>query len=780
MRKICFLACLWLSQYVAAQSNLQLYGLNQAVEVVRDKWGVNHIYAKNEHDLFFAQGYLAAKDRLFQFEMWRRQATGTMAELMGDSALKRDIGARLFSYRGDMEKELAHYHPRGKAIINAYVDGVNTYIKEVNSNPKLLPFEFQLLKTKPGYWTPAVVVSRHQGIRSNVSQELSMARAIAKAGAEKVRELIWFHPRQPDLTIDPLINTDLLFDDILAPYEAVNKELVFNQQDFQEEQMPEGSNNWIISGSRTASGFPIMANDPHRKISAPSLRYIVHLVAPGWDVIGGGEPVIPGVSIGHNQFGAWGLTIFETDAEDLYVYDINPSNPTQYKFNDTWKTMTSTQETFKRKNKKDTTVTLYFTHHGPVTKIDTINNIAYAIRCAWLEPGGAPYMASLRIDQAKNWEEFRDACAYSHIPGENMIWADKKGNIGWQAVGITPIRTTHSGMVPVPGNGQYEWKGFLPIKERPHVFNPSKGFFATANQHVTPADYQYPSTLAYTWADDYRGDRVNEMLAKEEKSTIPSSMALQTDYTSLPARALVPLLLQLRFTNAENEKLKELLTKWNYQLNKESIPAAIYVMWERTIIAEAKNKFVPKDIRSYITLQTSTIVDWMKNPEKIFGENSMAKRDTFLQQCFEKAIEQLKLKLGTDPQQWQYGQAKYKHISIKHPLSAWVNESKQSTIDFGPLPRAGYGLTPGANGIADNQTAGASFRIVVDLADWDKAVMTNTPGQSGNPDSPFYRNLFEDWANDRYFPALYSKDKILSNAAEKIQLFPQSINKINR
>ncbi len=778
MRKICFLAFLWLSQYVSAQTNLQLNGLNQAVEVVRDKWGVNHIYAKNEHDLFFAQGYLAAKDRLFQFEMWRRQATGTMAELMGDSVLKRDIGARLFSYRGDMEKELAHYHPRGKAIINAYVDGVNTYIKEVNSNPKLLPFEFELLKTKPGYWTSAVVVSRHQGIRSNVSQELNMARAIAKAGAEKVRELVWFHPHQPDLTIDPSINTDLLFDDILAPYEAVNKELVFNQQDFQEEQMPEGSNNWIISGSRTASGFPIMANDPHRKISAPSLRYIVHLVAPGWDVIGGGEPVIPGVSIGHNQHGAWGLTIFETDAEDLYVYDINPTNQSQYRFNGAWKNMTSTTETFKRKNKKDTSVTLYFTYHGPVTKIDTKNNKAYAIRCAWLEPGGAPYMASLRIDQAKNWEEFRDACAYSHIPGENMIWADKQGNIGWQAVGITPIRTTHSGMVPVPGNGQYEWKGFLPIKERPHVFNPSKGYYATANQHVTPPDYKHPSTLAYTWSDDYRGDRVNEMLAKEEKSTIASSMALQTDYTSLPARALVPLLLQLRFTNAETEKLKELLTAWNYQLNKESIQAAIYVMWERTIIAEAKNIFVPKDIRSYITLQTSTIIDWMKNPDKIFGENSVAKRDIFLQQFFEKALEQLKTKLGTDPQQWQYGQAKYKHISIKHPLSAWVNESKQSTIDFGPLPRAGYGLTPGANGTADNQTAGASFRIVVDLADWDKAVMTNTPGQSGNPDSPFYRNLFDDWANDRYFPALYSKEKILNNAAEKIQLFPLSINKI--
>jgi penicillin amidase len=773
MKKICLLACLWFSQLVTAQSSLQINGLDATVDVVRDKWGVNHIYAKNEHDLFFAQGYLAAKDRLFQFEIWRRQATGTMAELMGESALKRDIGARLFSYRGDMEKELAHYHPRGKSIIQSYVDGVNAYIKEANSNPKLLPFEFQLLNTKPGYWTPAIVVSRHQGIRSNVTQELNMARAIAKVGEEKVRDLVWFHPNQPDLKIDASINTDLLFEDILAPYEAVNKDLTFNQKDFETEQMPEGSNNWIISGSRTASGLPIMANDPHRKISTPSLRYIVHLVAPGWDVIGGGEPVIPGVSIGHNQYGAWGLTIFETDAEDLYVYDINPANPSQYQFNGEWKNMSSATETFKRKNKKDTSVTLYFTHHGPVTKIDTKNNKAYAIRCAWLEPGGAPYMASLRIDQAKNWEEFRDACAYSHIPGENMIWADKKGNIGWQAVGITPIRNTHSGMVPIPGNGKYEWKGFLPIKERPYVFNPAKGFFATANQHVTPSDYKHPSTLAYTWADDYRGDRVNEVLSATSKSTIESSMALQTDYTSLPARELVPLLMPLQFSNNLVDKAKSMLKDWNFELDKSSIPAAIYVIWERTIIAQARNQFVPKEISSYISIQTSTIIDWMKHPEKMFVENGNTKRDVFLQQCFEKAIEQLKNKLGEDMQHWQYGQAKYKHISIKHPLSDWVDDNMKNKIDFGPLPRSGYGLTPGANGTADNQTAGASFRIVVDLADWDKAVMTNTPGQSGNPDSPFYRNLFENWANDQYFPALYSKEKILNNAAEKFQLNPR-------
>ncbi|MEY4728381.1 MAG: hypothetical protein RLZZ390_905 [Bacteroidota bacterium] len=329
MKYLCSIIFIVLTQSTIAQQQLQVPGLKDKVEVIRDKWGVNHIYAQNEYDLFFTQGYCAAKDRLFQFEVWRRQATGTMAEIMGESALKRDVGARLFSYRGDMEKELAHYHPKGKTIINAYVDGVNAYIKEVNKNPKQLPFEFQLLGIRPEPWTPAIVVSRHQGIRSNVTQELNMARAIAKAGADKVRELTWFHPNQPDLNIDPAINTDLLFDDILSPYEAVNKELTFNKKDFEGEKMPEGSNNWIISGERTASGFPIMANDPHRKISTPSLRYIVHLVAPGWDVIGGGEPVIPGVSIGHNQYGAWGLTIFETDAEDLYVYDLNPANHLQ-------------------------------------------------------------------------------------------------------------------------------------------------------------------------------------------------------------------------------------------------------------------------------------------------------------------------------------------------------------------------------------------------------------------------------------------------------------------
>lgn len=752
--------------------NLKVKGLQLPVEVVRDKWGVNHIYAKNEHDLFFTQGYCAAKDRIFQFEIWRRQATGTLSEIMGSGEIKRDIGARLFSFRGDMNKELAHYHPRGKSIVESYVEGVNAFINECIANPSLLPIEFKILGILPGKWTPETVVSRHQGIRSNVQQELNIARAVAKVGEDKVKELNWFHPLEPDLHIDPRINKELLFDNILELYDAVNKEVVFGKQHASKEYQPEGSNNWIIAGSRTASGFPILANDPHRKISAPSLRYIVHLNAPGWDVIGGGEPEIPGVSIGHNAYGAWGLTIFETDAEDLYVYDINPTNPSQYKFQNGWREMKIITETIKIKNQKDTTVELIFTHHGPVTYIDKKNNKAYAVKCAWLEPGGAPYLASLRIDQATDWNSFRDGCAYSHIPGENMIWADKKGNIGWQAVGITPVRSTHSGMVPVPGNGEYEWKGYLPIKDRPHVFNPTKGYFETSNQHVTPDTYPLKKTISYTWADDFRGDRINEVLEKEKKATIEQSMALQTDYTSLPARTLIPLLSPLSFEDAFVNQVKTKLNNWNYTLDKNSSEAAVYIMWEREITDQAKKLYVPASVSNYISLQLSTILKWMKSPEILYKENPAEKRNEFLKSCFTTAVKKLQDKLGKDPSNWRYGQPNFKHIFIKHPLADLVKEEMQKQLNFGPLPRGGYGYSPGANGMADNQSAGASFRMVTDLSDWDKAVFTNTPGQSGDPKSPFYKNLFEDWANDNYFPALYSRKKIAASAFQTTQLLP--------
>lgn len=788
------MAALFIGNLSMAQKiNLKVKGLQKKVEVLRDQWGVNHIYAQNEYDLFFTQGYCAAKDRLFQFEIWRRQATGTTAEVLGLRELKRDIGTRLFQYRGSLQKDLERYHPRGVSIINSYVQGVNAYIKEANLNPSKLPIEFKLLHIQPKEWTAAVVISRHQGLLGNIKQELNLARAVNKVGEEKVKDIVWFHPKQPNLKMDTAINANLLDKDILELYNAYRNELVFQKIDigetdadpvmhkavviekdlFLQSQEMEGSNNWIIAGNKSANGYPLLANDPHRKIAVPSLRYIVHLVAPGWDVIGGGEPEIPGVSIGHNQKGAWGLTIFETDAEDLYVYDLNKNNLNQYWYKGKWVNMRTIYDSIKVKNSATVKVSYNYSVHGPVCFIDSANNKAYAVKAAWMEPGGAPYLASLRIDQAENWESFREACSYSHIPGENMIWADKKGNIGWQAVGIIPIRKNFSGYVPVPGDGRYEWAGFLPIKERPHSFNPTQGFFATANQNVTPSDYTRWDAIGYSWADPFRGDRINQVLGANKKIDLASMGALQTDYYSLPASKIVPLLNNLQLTDSILLKAKKLLISWNYVLDKHSIPAGIYVAWEKEITALFSNKFIPLSVKSYISFQISSIIKRLENPNLYFGNNAIDQRNDLLINALERAVASLNKKLGPQIQNWVYGQTKYKHITFEHPLASLVNSDLQKQLNLGPLPRGGSGQTPGSTGGTDNQMSGASFRILIDTKDWDKALMINTPGQSGDPSSPYYRNLFETWANDQYFPAYYSKEKIQNVSKEQFILSPK-------
>ena len=770
---------------------LQLDGLQESVEMVRDEWGINHIYAKNQHDLFFAQGYAAATDRLFQFEIWRRQATGTVAEILGERELKRDIGTRLFKFRGDMEIEMNHYHDDGVEIITAYTDGVNAYIEEILKTPEKLPLEFKILNIQPQKWTPEVVISRHQGLLGNIDEELQVGRSVAKLGVKKTKDLFWFHPKEPNLDIDPSIDTSLLGDDILELYHAYRKPVKFQSADIvpayqnteeekevtslqegKNDSLSIGSNNWVVNGERMADGNTYMANDPHRTIAVPSLRYMTHLVAPGWNVIGGGEPEIPGISIGHNEYGTWGLTVFETDGEDLYVYELNPDNPNQYKYKGEWMDMTQISETIKVKGQEDHTVQLSYTLHGPVAYVDTENKVAYGVRCAWLEPGGSPYLASLRMDQAKTWEEFREACNYSHIPGENMIWADKKGNIGWQAVGIAPIRRNFSGLVPVPGDGRFEWDGYLPIIEKPNDFNPAKGFIATANQNVIPEDYTNWDAVGFSWSDPYRGDRVREVLEANKKLTMEDMKALQTDYLSIPARTLIPMLENLDFIGKADEA-KNRLMDWDYRLEANSIPAAIYVSWENQILDLADERFIPEAGKGIVPgIQTKRIIDWITAPDARFGANPLMGRNKFLKDAFINAVADLEQNLGSDMDQWQYGQEKNKHSYMEHALSDAVNEQTRDKLDLGPLPRGGNSYTPGSTGGNLRQSSGASFRMIVNTGDWDAAVGTNGPGQSGNPDSPFYNNLFEPWAKDQYFPVYYSRGKIDSVAVDTKVLRP--------
>ena len=785
----------------AQETSYTIQGLTETVEIIVDVWGIPHIYAQNEADLFFAQGFNAARDRLFQFEVWRRQATGTVAEILGERELKRDIGTRLFKFRGDIKKEMNYYHSNGEIIITSYVKGVNAYIDLTEKNPNLLPPEFELLGIKPQKWTPEIVISRHQGLLGNIKSELKIGRQVALFGEEKTKELNWFHPKEPDISLDKKINGNLLSDDILELYNAYRQTVKFQpddlvgdvkndfekyqslaQEDETAHQLAEadqynniGSNNWVVNGTHTQSGFPMMANDPHRSLAAPSLRYYSHLVAPGWNVIGGGEPEIPGISIGHNEYGAWGLTVFRTDAEDLYVYETNPKNPQQYIYKDDWENIKIIKDTIHVKgSSKPFIVELKYTRHGPVVYEDKKNNKMYAVRCGWLEVGGSPYLASLRMNQAKNFEEFREACKYSHIPGENMAWADREGHIGWQAVGIAPIRRNWSGLVPVPGDGSYEWDGYIPIKAKPNVFDPPSGIFITANEDVTPKDYEYWDAIGFSWSYPYRGDRVAEVLESGRKHSLLDMAALQTDVLSIPARQLVPLLKNLKTENPRTKEALQHLLNWDFNLDKNSIAAAIYLTWEKQLKKNLSNLLIPSNARKHFSeLQMKKVMDHLTLPDGKFGKNPVEGRDEFLIKNLNSSIDELSKKLGEDMAHWQYGQLKFKHVLIKHPLSNAVNDEWKKKLEVGPAPRGGNSYTANAASNNDNQSHGATFRIIVDTGDWDHCLGTNAPGQSGNPNHKNYRNLFDLWVDDQFFPVFFSREKIESVQSEVFKLMPK-------
>jgi penicillin amidase len=708
-----------------------------------------------------------------------------VAEILGPREVERDRGARLHLFRGDLDAELAHYHPRGKAIVESFVAGINAWIAETGRDPSLLPIEFEMLGIRPGRWTPAVVISRHQSLTSNVTAEVASVRAMKAIGADALRSLQYFQGGEPVFTLDAAVDAASIPDDVLAVYSAFRNPIQFRPGDVapayraaQEAGAPSagdplasdllvdprdiGSNNWIVSGSRTQSTFPILANDPHRAQSAPSLRYWVHLVAPGWNVIGGGEPVLPGVSIGHNEHGAWGLTIFGNDNEDLYVYETNPASANEYRYQGRWEAMRVITETIAVKGAKGETVELKYTRHGPVLYEDRAARRAYALRAAWMEPGSAPYLASLRMNQARNWEEFREACAYNRMPAENMVWADRRGTIGWQAAGIQPLRRNWSGLLPVPGDGRYEWDGFLPITALPHEVNPPRGFIVTANHYLFPNDYPWKEAIHYSWADPFRASRIAEMLGSGRLFSVAETARLQNDDLSLPARALVPLTRDLPL-GAAAAQARDRLLGWDFVLDRDSVAAGVYAMFQRRLLANVRDALVPAGARSQVgsgLISLKRVIDWLYAPDGRFGENPAAARDALVGRSLEEAVAELTKRFGPGMAAWTYGQERYHHALIRHPLSAAVNAATRARLDAGPVPRGGDGSTVTATGNSDNQTSGGSFKLIADTEDWDNSVGINTPGQSGDPGSPHYRDVFDLWAKGGYFPVAYSRGKV--------------------
>ena len=717
------------------EGSIQVPGLQASVEVLRDPWGVPHIYASNLDDLFFAQGFVQAQDRLWQMEMYRRAGEGRLSEVLGPGALQHDRVARLLKFRGPFDDdEYTSYHPEGRRILEAFASGINAYIDHAAAAGEL-PVEFRLTGIEPEPWTAETPLLRMQTAMplGDVRRELRLAERVAELGAEEANRQANPTPWR-ELQVPVGVDLSLIPDEVLAgvtgfrnamsspplvpPYDGwTGSEMALN---LGARETSPGSNNWAIHGSRTASGNAIVANDPHRGVTSPSLRYVVHLDAPGWTAIGSTEPVLPGVAIGHNGRIAWGLTIVGTDQSDVYVEQVNPDNPKQVRWGDGWEEVGTITETVQVKDGEPVTMELEFSRHGPIFHRDPDNNLAYAMRSTMHEPGTTGYLSGLRLNVVSDCAGFLEELRYWLAPTENMICGDADGNIAWQASALSPSRPNWHGRLPVPGTGEYEWNGFR--DDLPTEFNPERGWVGTANHDIHPPGYDPP--LFFKTAGPFaRFARVQEVLNAGGDFTLEDSRLLQQDAYSASAARDAALFRGWTANHAELEPYRAELAAWDGVFDRASRAAAIYRRLDRDALEEHRNSANGSGATAY---------------EEILAA----------------AIERIAADQGDDPAQWRWGR--------DHR-----NEFPHSLVTAWDLPAAER--SGGAGTVA---ATGATYRHIVDFADLDGSLFTNAPGQSGRPGSPYYGNLTEDWADQDYFPMLFSREAAEARAEYRLVLVP--------
>lgn len=772
-------------------TSFEVEGLSAPAEIIVDKWGIPHIYAAEHYDAFFVQGFNAARDRLWQIDLWRRKGLGRLAEIFGPELIEKDRAARLFNYTGDMASEWAVYGDDSEKIATAFAAGINAYVKLSREDPELLPMEFGMLGYEPDLWQADDIVRiRSNGLWRNVTNEVRRARVACVASIEtyNIRQIL--EPSWETVVPEGLDPCDIP-SDVLATYFLARSNVTFTanmkaaaNEDVrrfeialvaEEHVAGEGSNNWTISPSRTATGRPILANDPHRGHSLPSLRYIAHLNAPGLNVIGAGEPALPGISIGHNERIAFGLTIFAMDQEDLYVYETNPENTDEYLYKGAFEAMTLREEDILIKGDDTQTVTLKYTRHGPVIHEDPENNRAYAIRAAWLEAGMAPYFGSAGYMRATNWDEFVKALENWGAPSENQVYADIDGNIGLRPAGFLPRRHNFDGLMPVPGDGRYEWDGFHPMSDIYLEENPERGWAATANSMGLPEDFPIDEVrVGFEWTPQWRRDRIAEVLNANASSTVADSFALQTDFVSLPARRLVAALGGIETDDAIVSRGLNLLKGWNGEVLADSDAAALFQVWFAKHLRHAMTAAIaPAEAVALLGAADTTLtIGLIETPDERLGADPAAARDALVINSLRAAITETEAALGPDWDAWKWGDLH--QIRYRHPLLAIATPEEAALLETPAMPRGGSGYTVNNTGFGGNfdVVGGASWRMVVDVGEWDNAIMTNTPGQSGNPDDPHYQDLLPYWATDQSLPLLYSREAIEAAADKRIRLVP--------
>jgi penicillin amidase len=775
-------------------------GLRAPVHVYRDANGIPHIYAESPEDLFFAQGYIHAQDRMWQMEFWRHISQGRVSEIVGEPGIENDKFIRTSGWNRIAAANTAYYEqelPEAMGALNAYSDGVNAYLAEnkddIAISQRIMGLVGDPWEIEP--WEPShsigwgVVMGWDLG--GNWSDELQRARLYGILGEEATDELIPGYPYDTRPVIAP--TSDFMAGAPTGPsgakistapdWSRVSTALIGRPPVTAFGTGPYlGSNNWVVSGEHTASGLPLLANDPHLGIQMPSIWYQVGLHAPGWDVTGFSFAGIPGVIVGHNNRIAWGVTNVGPDVQDLYIEKLNPDNPNQYEYMGEWRDMNVIEEVIKVNGGEDVVLTVRETLHGPIIS-DVLEDQPDVLALRWTATSGPSRILQsvLSINQAQNFEAFREALRFWEIPSQNFVYADVDGNIAYQMPSLVPIRQNGSGMVPVPGwTGEYEWEGYIPYEELPVVLNPERGFIVTANHAVV--DEEYPYFITRDWASGDRGQRIVDMIAEviaERPITADDFARIHVDSKSLRAETYIPLLTGLSSDDTAVQQALELLQGWDYQERTDSVAASIfeifYMRLAHNVLADDVGAEYVSDAHSTIyfhKLANDPAARWWDDITTPETET----REEILQRSLTEAVAWLQERNGNDMDAWTWGTL-HTATFASTPLGESGIGPIESLVNRGPFPVDGGSDLVNANNWSWDEPAAVrshpSMRMIVDLSDFDASRWVIPTGQSGHPYHRNYDDQIELWLNGEYLPMLSSREAVEAAAEDHLILQPE-------
>lgn len=770
---------------------LAVAGLQAPVEIVRVEPGVPHLYARNAHDLFFAQGYVHAQDRLWQMELNLFVGRGEVAALFGEGGLEIDKVIRTFGLAQAAERDWQALSPATRALLTAYADGVNAFL---STHQGRLPIEFTLLGATPRKWTAIDSLTWGKLMALNLSLnhafEILRGHLIAKLGEPVARRLLSPYPASAPVIVPPGVNGygvpagERAVGSTVAALPAFGRIANWGATAW-------GSNGWVVAGSRTASGKPLLANDTHLGLQMPSVWYQVGLHGGGYDAVGFSFPGMPFLEIGHNQRIAWGITNLCADVQDLYLEKLDDSKaPRRYEFQGAWRDLLLRREEIAVKGKPNFVLEVRETLHGPIINdaiVELKGSPPVALRWPALT-GGRLIDALAALNQAQDWQAFHRALADWDTPSVNFVYADVDGHIAYQSTGRIPVRAAgHQGLLPVPGwDGRSEWQGFIPYEEMPKLVDPAAGFIVTANNKVVSDDY--PHYLAYDMADPYRAERLTALLSTAHGLTRDGLRSIQAETLGRPAQAIRPYLLAVPPAGPREAKALDEVRRWNLRYEPESVGAMVYEVWYWYLIGDVlRDELGPDVLKEYRTVgmsQVPSIADLLTRPnDPLFDDRRTPKverRDDIVRRSLTRAVAWLTTYHGDDPAKWTYGTI-HSVTFVHSPLGASGIAPLEYLFNSATYPARGTAFTVDA--AVSDQTKpfgvnfGSSQRMIVDLADLEGSTWVNSTGQNAQVFHRHREDQIPKWEAIEDYPMLFSETTVRAHPEAQLTLVPGSPGK---